>query len=195
MSEPAIGIAPASSPGFAAEVEACTACGLHAGRTHPVVGSGAGSAGLLILGEAPGADEDRTGLPFVGRSGRLLRRLVLDELGLEGEAITISNLVRCRPPANRPPTARERTACWSFTERQLAFLRPRVVLCVGNTSTRMLLGRSEGITELRGRVYEAHGTVVVPTFHPSAALRHTPGVEAAMRDDLRRCAPYLTVTT
>ena len=191
MSTPLVGTGVAVPKGFAEAVVACTACALFATRTNPVVGAGTGTAKVLILGEAPGADEDRTGLPFVGRSGRLLRQLVLDELGLEGDALTISNLVRCRPPGNATPTTAQRRACWPFMVEQLAFLQPAVIITVGNTATKQILDTKEGITTLRGATYEAHGAVVIPTYHPAAALRGGPVVAEALRSDLRLARPYL----
>ncbi len=167
------------------EIRSCTQCSLHVGRDHPVVGIGDGRSGLLVLGEAPGAEEDRTGVPFVGRSGRLLRLILLQELGLEDDQLTISNVVRCRPPKNRTPTRIELATCWPFMERQIAFLQPRAILTVGNTPSRALLQTKEGITTLRGRTYDRHGVIVVPTFHPAAALRGRPEVEAALRSDVR----------
>ena len=155
--------------GFAEEVAACTACALHATRTTPVVGAGTGTAKVLILGEAPGADEDRTGLPFV----------------------TISNLVRCRPPGNATPTTQQRRACWPFMAEQIAYLQPAVIITVGNTATQQILATTAGITTLRGVTYEAHGAVVIPTYHPAAALRGGAVVLEALRSDLRLARPYL----
>ncbi|MEI6701773.1 MAG: uracil-DNA glycosylase, partial [Actinomycetota bacterium] len=133
----------AAPPALIEEIRSCTKCSLHEGRDHPVVGIGDGRSGLLVLGEAPGAEEDRTGVPFVGRSGRLLRLILLQELGLEEEELTISNVVRCRPPKNRTPTRTELATCWPFMERQLAFLQPRAILTVGNTPSRALLQTKE----------------------------------------------------
>ena len=173
------------------DIESCTACALHATRTRPVVGIGDGASGLLIVGEAPGAQEDATGVPFVGHSGTLLRRIVAEELGLNEPDLTITNVVRCRPPANRTPTRKEQATCWPFMERQLDFLSPTVILAVGNTAAQALLGTREGITTLRGSVYVRDGRVIVPTFHPAAALRGRPDIEAALRSDVRRAGPYL----
>ena len=172
-------------------INACVACGLHATRTQPVIGIGDGKDGLLIVGEAPGAKEDETGVPFVGRSGMLLRRLVEQELGLSPESLTITNVVRCRPPKNRTPTRKEQATCWPFMERQLAYLKPKVILTVGNTAAQQLLSTKEGITTLRGKAYEKDGRTIVPTFHPAAALRGRPDIEQAMRHDLRLAGTYL----
>jgi DNA polymerase len=171
-------------PSLIAEINACRACGLAATRRNPVVGIGDGRSGLLIVGEAPGAREDETGVPFVGRSGSLLRRIVTEELGLTNDELTISNMVRCRPPMNRTPTKREQATCRPFMDRQLEYLKPRVIVTVGNTASQGLLGRSEGITSLRGRAYEVGCWTIVPTFHPAAALRGRPDIEAAIRHDV-----------
>ena len=175
----------AAPPELTQEIRSCMKCSLHEGRDHPVVGSGDGRSGLLVLGEAPGAEEDRTGVPFVGRSGRLLRLILIQELGLDDDQMTISNVVRCRPPKNRTPTRIELATCWPFMERQIAFLRPRAILTVGNTPSRALLQTKEGITTLRGRTYDRDGVIVVPTFHPAAALRGRPEVDTALRSDVR----------
>jgi len=174
-----------------AEISACTACSLHASRTQPVIGSGDGSSGLLILGEAPGAKEDATGVPFVGRSGTLLRRIVEEELAMTSEMLTISNVVRCRPPKNRTPTKNEQATCWPFMERQLHYLAPLVILTVGNTASQLLLQTKLGITTLRGQHYVREGRTIVPTFHPAAALRGRPEIEQAMRADVRLAGTLL----
>ena len=174
-----------------ADINACTACQLHATRRQPVIGVGSGRGGLLIVGEAPGAREDETGVPFVGRSGLLLRRIVEQELGLSSEALTITNVVRCRPPKNRTPTKKEQATCWPFMERQLEYLNPKVILTVGNTAAQSLLNTKEGITTLRGKAYVEQGRRIVPTFHPAAALRGRPDIEQAMRHDVLLAGSYL----
>jgi len=178
-------------PKLIAEINACTACGLHATRVQPVIGIGDGKSDLLIVGEAPGAKEDETGVPFVGRSGTLLRRIVTEELGIPSDSLTITNVVRCRPPKNRTPTRKEQATCWPFMERQLSFLNPKVILTVGNTAAQTLLQTREGITTLRGQSYVREGRAIVPTFHPAAALRGRPDIEAAMRADVRLAGALL----
>lgn len=170
----------------AAEAATCTRCRLAEGRTQVVFGTGDPTADLLFLGEGPGADEDAAGLPFVGRSGRLLDRLMAEEMGLTRADCYITNMVMCRPPANRDPKPDEMAACRPWLEAKLSHIDPKVVVTLGNVATRTLLGRSEGITRLRGRGYPWEGRTVIPTYHPSAALRGTSGALAGMRADLVR---------
>jgi uracil-DNA glycosylase family 4 len=169
-----------------AEASGCTRCRLAVGRTQVVFGTGAPSADLLFVGEGPGAEEDRQGLPFVGRSGKLLDRLMGEELGMTRESCYIANIVKCRPPGNRDPKPDEIEACRPWLEGQLERLRPRVVVTLGNTATRTLLGTTEGVTRLRGRTYPWRDIVLVPTYHPAAVLRGGPSSMAEMRADLVR---------
>lgn len=165
---------------------ACTRCRLAETRTRVVFGAGDPGADLLIIGEGPGADEDLSGLPFVGRSGKLLDRLLDEELGLVRSQVYVTNVVRCRPPANRAPRPDEAAACRPWLETILDAVAPRVVVTLGATATRWLLGTRETIGALRGRDHEWRGVLLVPTYHPSAALRNTPGALDAIRDDLGR---------
>ena len=169
----------------------CTRCRLAGGRTNVVFGMGDPNAKLVFVGEGPGEQEDLQGLPFVGRSGQLLDRLVLEEMGLKREAFYITNTVKCRPPGNRDPLPDEIEACWPFLEQQLGLMSPRVVVTLGNFATKLLLGTTEGISRLRGRVYPFRGGHLVPTFHPSAALRGGGQVVAQMRADLVRAKEAL----
>lgn len=170
----------------AAEAATCTRCRLAEGRTQVVFGTGDPTADLVFLGEGPGADEDAAGLPFVGRSGQLLDRLMAEEMGLTRADCYITNMVMCRPPANRDPKPDEMAACRPWLEAKFSHIDPKVVVTLGNVATRTLLGRSEGITRLRGRAYPWEGRTVIPTYHPSAALRGTSGALAGMRADLVR---------
>lgn len=171
---------------IAAEAATCTRCRLAEGRTQVVFGMGNPTADLLFLGEGPGADEDAAGLPFVGRPGKLLDRMMFEEMGLTRADCYIANMVMCRPPANRDPKPDEMATCRPWLDAKLAHLDPKVVVTLGNVATRTLLGRREGITQLRGRVYPWEGRMVIPTYHPSAALRGTTGALAGMRADLVR---------
>ena len=170
----------------AAEAATCTRCGLAATRTQVVFGVGDPTADLLVVGEGPGAEEDRRGQPFVGRSGQLLDRLILEEMGLTRDRIYIANVVKCRPPDNRDPRPDEIEACNPWLTRQLELIAPKVVLTVGNFATRTLLGTKEGITRVRGRSYPFGGAVLIPTFHPAAVLRGGAQQMAQMRADLVR---------
>lgn len=176
---------------LAAEAATCTRCRLAEGRTHVVFGMGNPHADVLFVGEGPGADEDASGLPFVGRSGKLLDRMMAEEMGLTRTECYIANMVKCRPPANRDPRPDEMVTCRPWLDAQLARIDPKVVVTLGNVATRTLLGRREGISQLRGRCYPWQGRLVVPTFHPSAALRGTQGAAAGMRADLVRARQAL----
>jgi DNA polymerase len=174
------------------EASSCVRCRLSAGRTHVVFGEGAPHAGLLVVGEGPGRDEDLQGRPFVGRSGQLLDRLLIEELGMARSECYIANVVKCRPPGNRDPLPDEIEACRPWLEAQVSLIAPRVVLTLGNFSTRLLLGTSEGIRRTRGRTYTLRdGIALVPTYHPAAALRGGGEVLAEMRADLVRAKDAL----
>ncbi len=150
---------------------ACTACPLAATRNTAVYGEGNPLASLLLVGEGPGADEDRLGRPFVGQAGRLLDDL-LAEAGLDRRAVYITNVVKCRPPHNRDPLPEEAAACRPFLDTQIARIRPRVLLCLGSVAARLLLGTTERITVIRGQVRRVGGHLVVPTVHPAYVLRN-----------------------
>lgn len=147
----------------------------------------------MVVGEGPGRDEDLQGRPFVGRSGALLDRLLAEEAGLDRRDVYITNVVKCRPPGNRDPQPAEIEACHLYLAGQVAQIRPRVVLTLGNFATRTLLSTKEGITTLRGRPHPwgPDGTVVLPTFHPAAALRGGGEVLARMRADFVRAKELL----
>ena len=178
-----------------AAASSCTSCGLSATRTQVVFGEGDPSARLLVVGEAPGAEEDRTGRPFVGRSGQLLERLLAEEAGLARSDCFIANVVKCRPPENRNPSTAEVAACRPWLDQQVALMTPAVVLTLGNFSSRLLLSTKEGITKLRGRSYDVEiggrPVTLVPTLHPAAVLRGGKVPMAQVRDDLRLVATRL----
>jgi len=154
-----------------ADAARCMACRLAAGRTRSVPGQGPASPLVMVIGEGPGAEEDKTGLPFVGPAGQLLDRM-LASIGLSREAnCYIGNIVKCRPPQNRDPAPDEQIACMPFLDRQIALLRPKAYLAVGRIPAQTLLETKEGIGRLRGRVYEFRGAPLVATYHPSALLR------------------------
>lgn len=160
----------------------CTACRLAEGRTQVVFGDGGTAAELMFIGEAPGFHEDEQGLPFVGAAGKLLDSL-LAEIGLQREQVYIANVIKCRPPGNRDPRPDEIEACKGYLAEQLKLVDPVVVVTLGNFSTKLLLKQQAGITRMRGKSYPWWNRVVVPTFHPAAALRGGEGVLAAMRED------------
>ena len=179
-----------------AELEAtalgCTLCPLAEGRTKVVFGVGDPNAELLFVGEAPGKDEDLQGEPFVGRSGKLLDRLVLEEVGLTRDQFYIGNVLKCRPPGNRDPKPDEIASCRPYLEQQVELIAPRVIVTLGNFATKLLLDTTDGITKVRGRTYTYGNAALVPTFHPSAALQGGGGdVLAKMRADLVRAKQIL----
>ena len=139
----------------------------------------------MLVGEAPGAEEDRTGTPFVGRSGALLDRL-LSELDLPRAAVYVTSAVKCRPPGNRNPRSAELRSCEHFLVGQLALVRPTVVVCLGATAARSVLGTTATISSLRGRVHPlaGSGAAALVTYHPAAGLRGGPSVVAKIREDL-----------
>jgi uracil-DNA glycosylase len=176
---------------LAQEASTCTRCRLAKERTNVVFGMGNPKAGLMFVGEAPGQQEDLQGLPFVGRSGQLLDRLILEEMGLTRQDFYIANAVKCRPPGNRDPLPDEISTCSPYLEKQVQLIGPRVVITLGNFSTRLLLGTTEPISRLRGHAYPYRSGQLVPTFHPAAALRGGGQVMAQIRADLVRAKEIL----
>jgi len=173
-------------------VATCTRCRLSENRTQAVFARGAPDAGLVFIGEGPGAEEDRQGLPFVGRSGQLLDRLIVEELGLDPSQVQVTNVVRCRPPGNRDPQDDEIAACRPYLERQLDLVAPAVIVTLGNFAARLMLDTTEGVTRLRGRTYPCRGGVLVPTYHPSFVLRNGGGDQLVqMRADFVRAKQAL----
>lgn len=148
-----------------------------------VFGAGDPRADVMIVGEGPGLQEDLQGLPFVGPSGKLLDQL-LGEIGLERSDVYIANVVKCRPPGNRDPRPDEIDACKHYLREQIQIIDPTVVITLGNFSTKLLLREQRGITKLRGVAYAWWKRVLVPTFHPAAALRGGQRVLDQMRDDM-----------
>ncbi len=167
------------------EVAACELCGLCRGRTQTVFGTGDRGADWFVIGEAPGAEEDLKGEPFVGRAGRLLNEM-LRAIGLPRERVFISNLLKCRPPGNRDPAAAESAACLPYLERQIALVRPKILLVVGRIAAQNLLATDAPLAQLRGRVH-AFGPLRVPlvvTYHPAYLLR-SPAEKRKAWDDLK----------
>jgi uracil-DNA glycosylase len=167
------------------EVEGCTRCPLHETRSKPVFGAGDADAELMFVGEAPGAEEDRQGLPFVGRAGQLLGEL-LEGIGLSRQEVFIANVLKSRPPGNRDPQPLEIEACRPYLFEQVRLIEPKVVCTLGNFATKLLSGNPAGITRVRGapQVHELGGRTVflLPLLHPAAALR-TPAMKETLRGD------------
>jgi DNA polymerase len=164
----------------------CTACGLAETRTQVVFGVGSPTADVMFVGEAPGFHEDKEGEPFVGAAGKLLDRL-LGEIGIDRTDVYIANVLKCRPPGNRDPRPDEIDACKGYLRDylrdQLTLIDPKVVVTLGNFSTKLLLKRDTGITRTRGQVYPWWNRFVVPTFHPAAALRGGERILGQMQED------------
>ena len=187
---------PTELEAVAAEAAGCTRCRLHQSRTQVVFGQGDPHADLMFVGEAPGFHEDRQGLPFVGPSGQLLNRL-LEGIGLRRDDVYICNVVKSRPPQNRDPQPDEIAACRPWLDAQIRLVDPKVVVTLGNFAAKTLLETTTGITRLRGRTHPFQGRVLLPTFHPAAALhaqgRRTAGPSPleAMEGDFRVLAELL----
>jgi DNA polymerase len=163
------------------EIGDCTRCKLSAARNKIVFGDGDANARLMFVGEGPGADEDAQGLPFVGRAGQLLDRMIA-AMGLDpARDVYVCNILKCRPPGNRRPEPEEMAACFPYLNEQLALVRPRVIVALGNTAVAALLDTKMGITKLRGQWKLYRGTLVMPTYHPSYLLRPSPQQTEAKR--------------
>ena len=171
----------ASFEQLAATAGVCTACGLAGTRSTVVFGDGDPTAKLMVVGEAPGAEEDRTGRPFVGRAGKLLDTLLLS-IGFPRESVYICNVLKCRPPDNRNPLPEEVQACSPFLRRQVELIAPAAILAVGTFSAQTLLGSTESIGRLRGKVHQYEGIPLVPTYHPAALLRNPAWIRPVWED-------------
>lgn len=172
-------------PALQAEVARCTACPLHKTRTRAVFGVGDRHAALMLIGEAPGAEEDRKGEPFVGRAGQLLNAM-LRAIGLQREQVYIANILKSRPPNNRDPRPEEVAACAPYLKRQVALVQPKLILALGRVAAQNLLHTDTRLGALRGRVFRYPGTdiPIVITYHPAYLLR-TPKDKRKAWDDLR----------
>jgi uracil-DNA glycosylase family 4 len=173
---------------YAVGTSGCTKCRLAAGRTQVVFGVGDSDADLMFVGEAPGFHEDKQGYPFVGQAGKLLDGL-LEGIGLTRERVYIANVLKCRPPGNRDPQPDEIEACEPHLFRQLDLIRPKVVATLGNFATKLLTGKSFGITRVHGRPQETtlggRNVILYPLYHPAAAL-YTPAMLRTLEDDFAR---------
>ena len=167
----------------------CTRCGLCEGRTQVVNTHGNHKARLMFVGEAPGADEDAQGKPFVGRAGQLLTKII-EAIGMKREEVLIGNVNRCRPPGNRQPTLEEAAICRPFLFREIAAVQPDVIVVMGNTALRNLLEVREGISRVRGQFQDFRGIKVMPTFHPAYLLRD-PSKKRETWEDLKKVRDYL----
>ncbi|MFQ5806318.1 MAG: uracil-DNA glycosylase [Phycisphaerae bacterium] len=184
-----------------AYVKGCTECGLHANRRQTVFGVGCARPAIVFVGEGPGADEDQQGIPFVGRAGQLLTRMIA-AMTLTRDQVYICNLVKCRPPSNRTPNEDEVQTCLPYLYRQLAILRPRVIVALGRPAAQALLQTNTPIGRLRGEFHDfpplglqhlgLPPTQLMPTFHPAYLLR-SPGEKAKAWEDLKQVMRYLGI--
>jgi len=162
----------------------CSKCGLGSTRTKSVIGRGSDTAALMFIGEGPGEQEDKQGIPFVGAAGKLLD-LLLDAVMIDEGDYYIANIVKCRPPDNRLPTDEEADACLPFLRTQVKLIKPRIIVCLGATAMKYIIDRSAKITQIRGQWYEKKGFSMLPTFHPAALLRD-PSKKVLMWEDFKK---------
>ncbi|MFH1824039.1 MAG: uracil-DNA glycosylase [Candidatus Firestonebacteria bacterium] len=155
---------------FYEQIKDCKLCELHKTRINFVFGEGSPDAKVVFIGEAPGRDEDEQGRPFVGRAGQLLTKII-ESINFKREEVFILNILKCRPPNNRPPEPDEVEKCKPYLEKQLEMINPVIICTLGNPSTQTLLNTKEGITKIRGNIFFWKGIEVIPTLHPSACLR------------------------
>jgi uracil-DNA glycosylase len=161
----------------------CRRCKLCKTRTNIVFGVGNPRAELMFVGEAPGANEDLQGIPFVGRAGQLLTKII-EAMGFSREDVYIANVLKCRPPENRNPEADEVAACSGFLQQQMAAVAPKVIVPLGKYATELLLGQNGPISQIRGKLFDLRGIAVIPTFHPSYLL-HNPAAKRDVWDDMK----------
>lgn len=166
------------------EIGDCRRCKLCSTRKNIVFGTGSPTAQLMFVGEAPGADEDAQGQPFVGRAGQLLTKMI-QAMGLSREAVYIANIIKCRPPENRNPQPDEIAACSPFLLKQIESIRPRIICALGTFSAQTLLETQQKISALRGKFHDYHGVKVLPTFHPAYLLRN-PNEKKSVWEDLKK---------
>jgi uracil-DNA glycosylase family 4 len=180
---------PAALAAIRAEIGECTRCRLHQGRKHIVFGVGDPQCEIMFVGEGPGADEDEQGEPFVGRAGQLLNNMI-QAMGLRRDQVYIANVVKCRPPSNRTPERDECDTCGPFLLRQIEVIRPKIIVALGATAAKYLLGRNDSMGSLRGRIYEFRSTRLAVTYHPAFLLRD-PRQKAEAWKDLQMVMKHL----
>jgi uracil-DNA glycosylase family 4 len=174
---------------LAAAAAGCTRCRLSEGRTKVVFGTGNPAAELMFVGEGPGAEEDRQGLPFVGAAGELLNRII-QAIAKTRDEVYIANVVKCRPPGNRDPQPDEVAACRGYLDRQIALVRPRVLVALGRVAAQTLLGNSSPIGRLRGQWFKVQGIPTMVTYHPAALLRN-PALKRPTWEDMQQVRDFL----
>ena len=174
---------------LAATAAACTRCRLCEGRTQVVFGAGNPAADLMFIGEGPGAEEDRRGLPFVGAAGELLTRII-QAIEMTRDEVYIANVVKCRPPGNRDPQPDEVAACRGYLERQIALVRPKVIVALGKVAAQTLLGNDAPIGRMRGQWFRVQGVPTMVTYHPAALLRNS-ALKRPTWEDMQQVRDFL----
>ncbi|MCK5153162.1 MAG: uracil-DNA glycosylase [Spirochaetales bacterium] len=176
---------------IAEEISVCKKCKLCETRIKSVPGTGSKEPSIMIIGEGPGADEDKSGHPFVGRAGQYMDKW-MDAISLDRKKdLFLANIVKCRPPGNRDPLPEEMSACLPYLERQIELIKPVLILSVGRVSSQVLTGSSEGIGRLRGKTYDYRGISLIPTYHPSGVLRNPDEYRKPVWEDLKRVKDFL----
>ncbi len=186
--EPLSGVS-AELAAMAAAVAACTRCRLAEGRTKTVFGSGNPAAELMLVGEGPGADEDRQGLPFVGAAGELLTKII-HAIDMTRDEVYLANVVKCRPPGNREPQPDEVAACRGYLDKQIALVRPRILVALGRTAAQALLGNDAPIGRIRGQWFTVQGIPTMVTYHPAGLLRN-PALKRPTWEDMQQVRDQL----
>lgn len=166
------------------QLDGCTRCKLCEKRNTIVFGEGNPNAQIMFIGEGPGADEDEQGLPFVGKAGQLLTKII-EAMGLSRNEVYIANVVKCRPPGNRNPEPEEITSCMPFLQKQIELIQPQVILCLGKFAAQTILETHMPISKIRGQFYEKNGMQIMPVFHPAYLLRN-PNMKRVMWEDCKK---------
>lgn len=174
---------------MAADVAACTKCGLARSRNKPVFGAGSVKTDLMFIGEGPGYDEDQQGIPFIGKAGQLLTKII-NAIDLDREDVYITNIVKCRPPGNRDPLPEEAEACHSYLAEQISLIQPKIICTLGRHASQVILNTTESISRLRGRFHSINGIMVLPTYHPAYLLRNASG-KRPVWEDMQKIRDYL----
>lgn len=166
------------------ECEKCKKCGLGDTRSNIVIGRGNPKSSVMLIGEGPGEQEDKKGLPFVGPAGKLLD-LLMEALMINNDQVYIANIVKCRPPGNRVPSEEEAEKCLPFLRNQVALIKPKIIVCLGSTAMQFIIDKKAKITQIRGQWIERKGYWIMPTFHPAALLRDE-SKKMLMWDDFKK---------
>ncbi len=174
---------------LAAQVAACEKCGLGKTRNKAVFGAGNVRTDLMFIGEGPGFDEDQQGIPFVGKAGQLLTKII-NAIELAREDVYITNIVKCRPPGNRDPFPEEAEACHPYLAEQIRLIQPKVICTLGRHASQVILNTTESISRLRGRFHNVNGIMVMPTYHPAYLLRNSGG-KRPVWEDMQKIRDYL----